>query len=241
MKGLGEVPFEDPRGDGRGEGRIGGEGRLDVEREFGPYVVCPKFADAGDVVAGLEGQPSWGVDGPDAVALESPEGLLGVVRLPGRPELAQQGGQVGLGLAEGDFLLASLPPPEGVEDEKRLVRGALVALLPDAEVVELSQDRVFRHLYPRATKLTDQRGSRHRLRRERFRTSQWGDESTFSCLLLLALWPLPALASDFAAKVVGVPDGDTLIALTAVMLHCPRCRVPERGGNVASYRAGHAS
>ena len=34
-------------------------------------------------------------------------------------------------------------------------------------------------------------------------------------LLFLALWPLPALAADFAAKVVGVSDGDTLTVLTA--------------------------
>jgi hypothetical protein len=62
------VPLEDPGGNGGGEAGIGGEGRLDVGREFGPDVVCPKLADTGDVVAGLEGEPSRGVDGPDAIA-----------------------------------------------------------------------------------------------------------------------------------------------------------------------------
>lgn len=33
-------------------------------------------------------------------------------------------------------------------------------------------------------------------------------------ILFLALWPLPACAADFAAKVVGVSDGDTLTVLT---------------------------
>jgi hypothetical protein len=33
-----------------------------------------------------------------------------------------------------------LPTPEGVEDEEGLVRGALVALLPDAEVVEAVEE-----------------------------------------------------------------------------------------------------
>ena len=106
MERLGEVPFEDPAGDGGDEARIGGEGGLHVGRELRPDVVRPQFGDSGDVGAFLGLQAGRGVDGPDAVALEPPEGLLGVVRLPGRPELAQQGGEVRLDLAERDVLLA---------------------------------------------------------------------------------------------------------------------------------------
>ncbi|WP_201750187.1 thermonuclease family protein [Tautonia marina] len=36
-----------------------------------------------------------------------------------------------------------------------------------------------------------------------------------AAFLLLVCWPLPALAGDFAAKVVGISDGDTLTVLTA--------------------------
>lgn len=97
----------------------------------------PQLANSGDVVAGLESKPGWGMDGPDAVTLKSPEGLFGVVRLPGRPELSQEGGEVRLDLAERDVLLARLPPAKGVKDEEGLVRGTLVALLPDAQVVEV--------------------------------------------------------------------------------------------------------
>jgi len=37
----------------------------------------------------------------------------------------------------------------------------------------------------------------------------------FVAILLLLLWPLPTNAADFAAKVVGVSDGDTLTVLVA--------------------------
>jgi hypothetical protein len=46
--------------------------------------------------------------GPHAVALEPPERLLGVVRLARRPELAEQGSEVRLGLPEADGLLPGL-------------------------------------------------------------------------------------------------------------------------------------
>lgn len=38
---------------------------------------------------------------------------------------------------------------------------------------------------------------------------------SLALILLLALWRFPALAADFAAKVVGVSDGDTLTVLNA--------------------------
>src|SRR4051794_5930122 len=99
---------------------IGIEGILHLGRELGPDIMRPQLANAGDVVAGLEGRASRGVDGPDAVALEPPERLLRMVRFSGRSELAKQGGQVGLDLPKRDVLLARLPPAEGVEDEERL-------------------------------------------------------------------------------------------------------------------------
>jgi micrococcal nuclease len=37
----------------------------------------------------------------------------------------------------------------------------------------------------------------------------------FAALLILILWTLPANAADFAAKVVGISDGDTLTVLAA--------------------------
>ena len=59
-----------------------------------------------------------------------------MVRFPGRPKFSEEGSQVRFCLAERDISLPGLPPSEGIEDEERLVRGALVALLPDAQVVE---------------------------------------------------------------------------------------------------------
>jgi hypothetical protein len=82
-----EVSLEDAGGDGRHQARVVGAGGLDIARELRPDVVQPQGGDSGDVVARLEGQPGWRMDGPDAVALEPPERLLGMVRLPRRPEL----------------------------------------------------------------------------------------------------------------------------------------------------------
>ncbi len=60
-----------------------------------------------------------------------------------RPEFPQEFGNVRGQLVEREVGgIASLPPAEGVEDEKRLVRVALVALLPDAQVVEAGQEGI---------------------------------------------------------------------------------------------------
>ena len=53
-----------------------------------------------------------------------------------RAELLQQGPESGLGLTKTHFGLATLPEPQGVEDKERLVRGTLLALLPDGQLVE---------------------------------------------------------------------------------------------------------
>lgn len=63
--------------------------------------------------------------------------------------------------------------------------------------------------------------------------------------LLLALWPLPAVAADYAAKVVGVTDGDTITVLTAekrqvkVRLHA--IDAPETGQDFGSRAKQTAS
>jgi hypothetical protein len=64
---------------------------------------------------------------------------------PRRPELAQQGGQVGLVLDVGHLGLAPLPPAEGVQDQERLVRGALAAPAPQPQPVELLEDALGVH------------------------------------------------------------------------------------------------
>src|SRR4051812_18410628 len=123
------MPLQDSGRDCGREAGIGGEGGLDVGREFRADVVRAQSPDGRDIVAGLESQPGRRVDSPDSVTLETPKGLLGMVRLPWRAEFPEQGGQVRFRLPECDLLLARLPPSEGVEDEQRLVRGTLVALL----------------------------------------------------------------------------------------------------------------
>ena len=64
-------------------------------------------------------------------------------------------------------------------------------------------------------------------------------------LLLLVLWPLPALAADFAAKVVGVSDGDTLTVLTAekrqVKVRLHGIDAPETGQDFGSRAKQAAS
>ena len=85
------------------------------------------------------------MDAPDAVTLKPPERLLRVVRFPWRSELLQQGPESGLRLTKGYFGLPALPEAEGVEDQERLVRGTLLALLPDAQVVETLEDTFGAH------------------------------------------------------------------------------------------------
>jgi endonuclease YncB( thermonuclease family) len=64
-------------------------------------------------------------------------------------------------------------------------------------------------------------------------------------VLLLALGPLPALAADFAAKVVGVSDGDTLTVLTAekrqVKVRLHGIDAPETGQDFGSRAKQAAS
>ena len=80
------------------------------------------------------------MDAPDAVTLEPPERLLWVVRFPGRPELLQQSLEIGLGFTKRHLAEPALPPAEGVEDQERLVWGALISLFPDAQLIETSED-----------------------------------------------------------------------------------------------------
>ena len=69
-----------------------------------------------------------------------------MVGLPGRPELLEQRRQVAVHLAEGDVVaLPARPAAEGVQHQKRLVRGALAAATPDVEAVELAENRLVAH------------------------------------------------------------------------------------------------
>jgi hypothetical protein len=142
---LGEVPLKDPADDLADESRVRGQGAPHVGRGASPDGGRPQRAHGGDVIAGLLREVGRGLHDPDAIALEPPEGLFGVVRLPRRAELPQQGGQVRLGLLERDLRLALLPPAQGVEHEQRLVRGTLVTLLPDVQPVKPRQDDVAAH------------------------------------------------------------------------------------------------
>lgn len=64
-------------------------------------------------------------------------------------------------------------------------------------------------------------------------------------LLFLILWPFAALAADFAAKVVGVSDGDTLTVLTAekrqVKIRLHGIDAPETGQDFGSRAKQTAS
>ena len=58
-----------------------------------------------------------------------------------------------------------------------------------------------------------------------------------SCLLLFALWALPAQAEEFTAKVVGIADGDTLTVLKAkqqVKIRLNGIDAPESGQEFGS-------
>jgi hypothetical protein len=80
------------------------------------------------------------VDDPDAVVLEPPKRVLGVIGVARRSKLLKQPGQVHVDLLEWDVTcLTPTPPAEGVQDEERLVRGTLVAPAPDVELVEQVQ------------------------------------------------------------------------------------------------------
>jgi hypothetical protein len=121
----------------------------DLGRKVAAGVVGQQLALERVRVSLARGKRRGSVDRPDVVILQAPEGVLGVVRLPGRPELLEQGGQLGVQLAEGQVaLLASAPAAQGVQDQQRLVRGPLLAVPPDEEPVELLQDRVARHKAP---------------------------------------------------------------------------------------------
>lgn len=64
-------------------------------------------------------------------------------------------------------------------------------------------------------------------------------------LLFLAVWPLPALAADYTAKVVGITDGDTLTVLTAekrqVKVRLHGIDAPESGQDFGSRAKQEAS
>src|SRR5262249_1518159 len=56
---------------------------------------------------------------------------------------------VAVNLAEGDLgRVAACPPPQRVQHQERLVRGALAPVLPDVESGKLPQDRVAAHRAP---------------------------------------------------------------------------------------------
>jgi hypothetical protein len=84
-----------------------------------------------------------------------------MVRPPRWAKLTQECGELRLGLTEGNVGLPTLPPPEGVNDEQRLVRSPLVALLPDAQIVEPLQDDFSAHGRPHHNKLTDDGTAHH--------------------------------------------------------------------------------
>jgi hypothetical protein len=126
-----------PGGDFSREGGVGTEGGLHVGGEAAVGIVGQQLAlgRVGVALAGL--QRAVRVDLPHAVVLEPPEGVLGVVGLPGRPELLEQWRQVAVHLAEGDVApLPARPAAEGVQHQQRLVRGALAPAAPDVEPVE---------------------------------------------------------------------------------------------------------
>jgi DUF1016 N-terminal domain len=83
---------------------------------------------------------SWPITSPGRTRTSraSPDATFsGCIRLPRRTELAQQGGQLRLRLAERDVGQSTLPPAEGVQHQQGLVGRPLVTLFPDAQLVEL--------------------------------------------------------------------------------------------------------
>jgi len=69
-----------------------------------------------------------------------------VVRVTLGAERLEQGGQVGFEFPEGDRVRCPVgPAPHGVQDQERLLRGALVSSAPDAEPVEAVEVRLRVH------------------------------------------------------------------------------------------------
>jgi hypothetical protein len=85
------------------------------------------------------------MDGPHPIALQSPEGLFRMVGPPTGSKLLKKFGEFRLGLTKGDRLEPSLPTSQRIQNEQWLVRGSLIALRPNAEVVEAHQNRIACH------------------------------------------------------------------------------------------------
>ena len=83
--------------------------------------------------------------GPDVIAFEPPERFLRSIRLPRRPELLEQGLQFRLRFSKRHVNQAALPACKGVQDEEGLMRGTLVSLPPDAQLVETPEDSIRIH------------------------------------------------------------------------------------------------
>jgi hypothetical protein len=110
VQGPGEMLFENSTRDGGGKARISCEGGLHVGRESRSDVVRAQGGHAGDIVAGLERQPSRCVDRPDAVALQPPEWLLRMIRLPVDTVVGPVLDQLPLEFVS--FVSSAQPPPE---------------------------------------------------------------------------------------------------------------------------------
>lgn len=73
----------------------------------------------------------------------------------GRGEPTKQAGELGFRFEKCDFGKPALPPAKGVKDQQRLVRGSLVPLSPNGEVVELGQDGSGVHGWPPCSQTTE--------------------------------------------------------------------------------------
>jgi len=139
---LREVPLLQPAGDIRDERRVGPQGELHMRRKLAGDVPGEQFAFGRLVLpARPHAHVVGGVDRPDAVVLEVPVRELRMIGAPGRAELFQERRQVAVDVGKRDgSMIAPAPAGKGVQDEQRLVRGALVAARPDVQPVELFED-----------------------------------------------------------------------------------------------------
>ena len=143
MERLGEVPLEDlrRRSARRAPGRRRGPAARRARSRRG------RRGDRSAVTRGMS-SPVFKGRSAGACTVQTPSrcsrqnGCSGWSDFRGGPNSRSRAVRSGSASAKRHLGLALLPPAERVEDQQRLVRGALVALPPDVQVVEPGQDGV---------------------------------------------------------------------------------------------------
>jgi hypothetical protein len=130
VKRGGEVLVQDDACGGAGERGVAREERLDVRRERARRIDLAQRRHGGVGVGGAARERAATGDGPKAVGLEAPEGVLGalVATLGGAAEVGEQLAQRLFDGTVGQAGDSALPAGEREQQQQRFVRGALSAL-----------------------------------------------------------------------------------------------------------------